>query len=615
MSTVLGIEAGNGDIIYLHSEQKSSNALKSNNILTRALKDQHNLAYEDTEDKIKCISNELDEYQIFIKKNKTKLDWWQTGVIYEIYCRSFKDSTGTGVGDIRGIIEKIPYLKYLGISAIWLTPIYPSPGVDLGYDINDYRGIDEEMGTMEDFEELIKQLHESGIKIILDIVPNHTSEKHEWFLKSIQKIEPYTDYYIWKDAKYVNGTRQPPNNWLSLRPGISIWEWNEARQQYYLHQFHQEQPDLNFWNPLVRKEIKDLLVYWLDKGVDGFRMDAIQHLYERQDYSDAPLLEGKYPQKIGYIYAIEESFYEVNDWRALLDDYKKKDGQTRIMIIESYLPPSLTAKFYGNATNLGAHFPLNMCLVDVYHNPAKYYVEKITEWMSNVPSGAWSSWTIGNHDINPRPASRFGLEMIDGIHMIQLLLPGTPIVYMGDELGMTDIFLRHDQIIDKELKKTGHVREKSRTPFQWDSSPQAGFSNKTKTWLPVNPNYVTVNVEFERNARRSHLKIFEDIMNLRQLEEFRTGDLEMYEISEYVFAFSRSNSFFKTYFIVINLGSEMENINLTKFKTMIFPKLTVKISSLFAEQNNGDVVSAKSITLRPSAALVLESSFRHIIDY
>ncbi|XP_060877140.1 maltase 2-like isoform X1 [Metopolophium dirhodum] len=193
--------------------------------------------------------------------------------------------------------------------------------------------------------------------------------------------------------------------------------------------------------------------------------------------------------------------------------------------------------------------------------------------------------------------------------MLQLLLPGTPVAYMGDELGMTDTYLRYDQLIDYMSKSIGISRETVRTPFQWDCSPQAGFSNKTKTWLPVNPNYVTLNVEFEQNARRSHLKIFKEIVNLRQLEIFRTGDVQFYELSEYVFAFSRSNKFLKTYFIVINLGSELENINLRKFKKRLSSKVTVKISSLFAEQNNGDVVSAKSFTLRPSAALVLESSF------
>ncbi|XP_050058521.1 maltase 2-like [Aphis gossypii] len=604
---ILGVEAGNKELIDLHREEKSNIELELKSIVNNTFKEETNLEYKDknnrTKRKTKFIKENLED--IFNKKNKKKLDWWQTCLIYEICPRSFKDSTGTGMGDLRGIIEKIPYLKYLGVCAVWLTPIYPSPGVDMGYDITDYRGIDEIMGTMEDFEELKNKLHENGIKIILDIVPNHTSDKHEWFIKSVQREEPYTDYYVWVDAKYVNGTRQVPNNWMAVF-GNTMWEWNEIRQQYYLHQFFTQQPDLNFWNPLVRKDIKDVLRFWLDKGVDGFRMDAVPYIYERQDFLDSPILNDGTLEIIDYTQGLDECFYEVNDWRYLLDEYKKKDGKTRFMAIETYLKFKYSKKFYGNETNPGAHFPLNSCFFSPKHLPAKEYVDRLTELFSNLPTGAWLSWIIGNHDAQ-RATSRYGLELIDGMHMIQLLLPtGTPVVYMGDELGMTNTYLRNDQRLDKYRN---YDRETGRTPFQWDSSPQAGFSNKTKTWLPVNPNYVTLNVESEMAARRSHLKIFKEIANLRELEVFRTGNVELYEISEYVFAFSRSINFFKTYFIVINLGSEMENINLKKFKKSLSPKMIVKISSLYAEQSNGDIVSAKSFTLRPSAALVLESIF------
>ncbi|KAF0752121.1 maltase A3-like isoform X1, partial [Aphis craccivora] len=536
--------------------------------------------------KTKFIKENLEE--IFNKKNKTKLDWWQTCLIYEIFPRSFKDSTGTGMGDLRGIIEKIPYLKYLGVCAIWLTPICPSPGVDMGYDITDYRAIDEIMGTMEDFEELKNKLHKNGIKIILDIE------------------EPYTDYYVWVDAKYVNGTRQVPNNWMAIF-GNTMWEWNEIRQQYYLHQFYKQQPDLNFWNPLVLQGIKDILRFWLDKGVDEFRIDAVPHLFERLDLLDVPVLSNETRlDKVGYSEGLDECFSEVYDWRSLLDEYKKKDGQTRLMAIETYLEFKYTKRFYGNETKPGAHFPLTVCFILSNHLSAKQYVDMLTELLSNLPTGAWLSWIIGNHDAQ-RATFRYGLELIDGLHMIQLLLPsGTPIVYMADELGMTNTYLRDDQRFDKTRD---YDRETGRTPFQWDSSPQAGFSNKTKTWMPINKNYVTLNVKSEMAARRSHLKIFKEIVNLRELEIFRTGNLEFYEISKYVFAFSRSDNFFKTYFIVINLGSELENINLKKFKKILSPKMIVKMSSLYAEQNNGDIVSAKSFTLRPLAALVLESIF------
>ncbi|KAE9538548.1 hypothetical protein AGLY_005647 [Aphis glycines] len=339
---------------------------------------------------------------------------------------------------LKRIIEKIPYLKYLGVCAVWLTPIYPSPGVDMGYDITDYREIDEIMGTMEDFEELKNKLHENGIKIILDIVPNHTSDKHEWFIKSVQKEEPYTDYYVWVDAKYVNGTRQVPNNWYG-----SIWKHyvgvNEIRQHYYLHQFFTQQPDLNFWNPLVCKDIK------LDKGVDGFRMDAVPYIYERQDFLDSPILKDGTLEKIDYTQG--------------LDEY----GKTRFMAIETYLKFKYSKKFYGNETNPGAHFPLNSCFFAPKHLSAKEYIDRLTELFSNLPTGAWLSWIIGNYD-SQRATSKFGLELIDGLHMIQLLLPtGTPVVYMGDELGMTNTYLRDDQ---RHYEALVPNRERGRTPFQ-----------------------------------------------------------------------------------------------------------------------------------------------------
>ncbi|VVC36806.1 Hypothetical protein CINCED_3A002955 [Cinara cedri] len=541
-------------------------------------------------------------------KRENELDWWQKAVIYQIYPRSFKDTTGNGVGDIQGVIEKIPYMKYLGIEAVWLCPINPSGGVDLGYDITDYKNIDNIFGTMEDIDELITRLHENGIKFLLDFVPNHTSDKHEWFVKSVQKIEPYTNYYVWADAKYVNETRQVPNNWLSPFFG-TMWEWNEQRQQYYLHQFYKKQPDLNYWCPLVQKEIKDVLRFWLNKGVDGFRVDAVQRLYERQDLKDSPAkLE---TDDDGYFMYLNETYEEVISWRAVLDEYTKNDVETKFLMIDVDGDVSLTNRFYGNSTHPGAHFSLSFSLGKLSHKPANSYVYELKKNLFGLPPGKWPNWIIGNHNIIPRPTTRFGEEMIDGIHMIQLLLPGTPVIYMGDELGMTDIYLRNDQFVDVNSKQYGYnqARERNRTPIQWDSTAQAGFSNKTKTWLPINPNYVTLNVEYEQNSNSSHLKIFKELVNLRQLDVFRTGNVKFYEVSKYVFAFSRSNSILRSYFVVINLGSELENINLRKVNGLLPYKLTVIVASMYAEHNAGDIIRSESFTLRPSAAVVLKSSF------
>ncbi|VVC39557.1 Glycoside hydrolase superfamily,Nuclease-related domain, NERD,Glycosyl hydrolase, family 13, catalytic [Cinara cedri] len=541
------------------------------------------------------------------KGKNTKSEWWKNGIIYQIYPRSFKDTTGNGLGDLRGVIEKIPYLKYLGIDTVWLNPIHPSAGIDSGYDIIDYRNIDELFGSMDDYDELIEQLHNNGIKILLDFVPNHTSDQHEWFVKSVQNIEPYSDYYVWVDAKYVNGTRQVPNNWISIMKN-SMWEWNEQRQQYYLHQFYKEQPDLNYKNPLVQKEIKDVMRFWLDKGVDGFRIDAFGCLYERQDLKDAPSIP-KIPEKqqrIGYTKCLDESYDEIKSWRVVLDEYKKINSETKIMTVEIYGDMDLLKKCFGNTTHPGAHFVLNFCLGGLAHHPAKSFVHNLNESLFKSTPGAWPSWVIGNHDIG-HPTTTFGEEMIDGIHMVQLLLPGTPVVYMGDELGMTNTYLRNDQS-PNDINNI-FLRERGRTPFQWDSTAQAGFSNKTITWLPVNPNYVTRNVEYEKSATKSHLKIFKALVNLRKLEVFCTGNVEFYEVSKYVFAFSRSNSILRSYFVILNLGSEIEIINLRKIKRLLPYKMKVRISSLNAEQYTGEIIRTDSFTLRPNAALVLESSF------
>ncbi|XP_025422013.1 maltase A3-like [Sipha flava] len=562
-------------------------------------------------DIIKDISKFFDYLSInqLGKRKPRKLDWWQKSVFYEIYPRSFKDTTGNGIGDLRGVIENIPYLKDLGIGAVWLTPIYPSPGFDLGYDITDFIGIDPLMGSMDDFDDLLNKLHENGIKLLMDFVPNHTSHKHEWFIKSVQKIEPFTDYYVWANAKYINGTRQPPNNWLAF-DGPCMWTWNEQRNQYYLHQFHKEQPDLNFWNPLVREEIKSILRFWLDKGVDGFRLDAITHLYEKQDLMDMKNPMDK-NERYGVVSSLNETFSELSIWRSIVDEYKQKDGQTRVLISETYENIEKAMKYYGNSTHPGSHFILNAYLISLRQESVSMYIELISQILAEYSSDKWPNWTIGNHD-RPRATSAYGDELLDGICMIQLLLPGTPVVYYGDELGMTNTHLREDQIIDSKSKRLGvsKAREMSRTPLQWNSKAQAGFSNKTKTWLPVNPNYVNLNVKNQYcSTTRSHLNIFKQLVELRQLEVFRSGDVNLYEVSKYVLAFSRSSSIFKSYFVVINMGSELENINLRKVKRFLPSKMTVRVASVTAEQLTGDVIETESFTLRPSASLVLESSF------
>ncbi|XKL60499.1 hypothetical protein PGB90_007556 [Kerria lacca] len=423
-------------------------------------------------------------------KKKIKLDWWQTEVIYQIYPRSFKDSNADGIGDLRGIREKLSYIKNLGVGAIWLSPIYSSPMVDFGYDISNYREIDPIFGSMEDFEDLLKSARKHGIKVLLDFVPNHTSSQHEWFIKSIKKIPPYTDYYVWKDAKYINGIRHPPNNWLSAF-GKSAWQWNKERGQYYLHQFSIEQPDLDYRNPVVYEEMKlkgkNIIIYWLDKGVDGFRIDAINFIYENISYLDeprsyAPLVGPEEYEYLNHIYSQNqpETYKLTVDWRSVLNKYSKK-GSTRFMMSEAYASIDTVMKFYGTRRKPGSHFPFNFLLLDDINAEcnASFIHDTIEKWYKKLPKYGWSNWVIGNHD-NSRPASRFGHYLIDGMHMLQMLLPGTAVVYNGDELGMEDTFIRWDQTVDPRALYAGPLRYKfvtrdpERSPFQWDDTENAG---------------------------------------------------------------------------------------------------------------------------------------------
>ncbi|KAL1449503.1 hypothetical protein WDU94_002005 [Cyamophila willieti] len=297
-------------------------------------------------------------------KRLTPLDWWQTEVIYQIYPRSFKDINGDGVGDLKGIISKLGYLKGLGVNVIWLSPIFKSPMVDFGYDISDFRDIEPIFGTITDFKNLLADMKKLGMKMILDFVPNHTSDQHVWFQKSVAKVPNYADYFVWKDAKRINGVRHPPNNWLSCFGG-SAWTWNEQRQQYYFHAFAPQQPDLNFRNPNVIGELESILRYWLDHGVDGFRFDSVPFLVEHGSFPDEPPsgntdFEPMDHDYLSHNYTMDqpETYEIIYRIRKLLDSYKLMDGRTRIFITECYsLSVSGLMKYYGNNTVRGAHFP------------------------------------------------------------------------------------------------------------------------------------------------------------------------------------------------------------------------------------------------------------------
>lgn len=376
----------------------------------------------------------------FESHHEPKLEWWQNGLFYQIYPRSFKDSNGDGVGDLKGIIEKLPYLKELGIDGAWLSPIFKSPMVDHGYDIEDFYSIDPLFGTNADAEELFKKAKELGIKIILDFVPNHTSNQSQWFLKSIDKHPEYKDYYIWHDGKRLpSGERLPPNNWVSVFYG-SAWTWNAKRQQFYLHQYAKEQPDLNFRNPKVVEEMKNVLRFWLKKGAAGFRIDAISHLYEDAHFPDEPPsnltndpLSYEYLRH-DYTKDLDEVYEMVYQWRELTDKWQiDNGGDSRILMSEAYVNLTEWPRYFASRNNksrLGAQMPFNFnpLMLLKMNSTANDFQKVINDVIASVANGTRLNWVMGNHD-RARYGSRFGAEKIDSVLTLVMTLPGIAVTY------------------------------------------------------------------------------------------------------------------------------------------------------------------------------------------
>jgi alpha-glucosidase len=440
--------------------------------------------------------------------------WWRHGIFYQIYPRSFRDSNADGVGDIRGIIERLPYLLGLGIDAIWLSPIFPSPMADFGYDISDYEGVDALFGTMEDFDALISAAHASGLKVILDLVPNHTSDRHPWFIESrSSRDNPKRDWYIWRDPK-PDG--EAPNNWLSEFGG-SAWACDEATGQYYYHAFLVQQPDLNWRNPQVREAMYDVMRFWLRKGVDGFRVDVIWHLIKDAQFRDNPpnpnFREGRPPHEtIMTRYSTDQpEVHEViAQMRRVTDEF-----DARVLIGEIYLPLHRLVAYYGNDLT-GAQMPFNFALLSTLWS-ARSVERIIADYEGALPKGAWPNWVLGNHD-RPRVASRIGREQARVAAMLLLTLRGTPTLYYGDEIGMHQVPIAPDQVRDpfeKNVPGIGVGRDGCRTPMQWDATPHAGFS-AAAPWLPLPDDFVQENVvNFEADAR-SILHLYKALIALRR---------------------------------------------------------------------------------------------------
>ena len=441
-------------------------------------------------------------------------EWWQTGVIYQVYPRSFQDTDGDGIGDLAGINRRLDYLAGLGVDAVWISPIFPSPMADFGYDVSDYCGVDPMFGDLADFDVLVRRAHELGLKVILDFVPNHTSEQHPWFIESrSSRSNARRDWYIWRDPAPGGGL---PNNWLAHFGG-SAWEWDASTGQYFYHAYLKQQPDLNWRNPAVRAAMHEVLRFWMRRGVDGFRIDVLWHLIKDAAFRDNPPNPDYRPGQAGIERLLQihstdqpEVLAVAAGLRAVADEFPG-----RVLIGEIYLPVERLVAYYGEHRS-GVQMPFNFQLLQTPWR-ARDIAAVIERYEGLLPEGAWPNWVLGNHD-RPRIATRVGPDQARVAAMLLLTLRGTPTMYYGDELGLQNVPIPAEAVHDpweKQEPGLGLGRDPVRTPMAWDGSPSAGFSTGSP-WLPLNPDWRESNVEAERQAETSMLSLYHRLIALRR---------------------------------------------------------------------------------------------------
>ena len=487
-----------------------------------------------------------------MEQQDNKLSWWKEGVVYQVYPRSFQDSNGDGIGDLPGVIRRLDYLRWLGVRSVWLSPIYPSPMADFGYDISDYQGIHPIFGTMQDLDRLVTEVHSRDMKLILDLVPNHTSDQHPWFLESrSSRDNPKRNWYIWRDAR-EDGT--PPNNWRGAFGG-SAWEWDEKTNQYYYHAFDITQPDLNWRNLEVQRAMFDVMRFWLDKGVDGFRVDVMWHMIKDEQFRDNPP-NPDYQEHMSTfhqvlpIYSTDQP--EVHDivrkMRDVLDTY-----DDRMMIGEIYLPVQRLVAYYGIDLK-GAHLPFNFQLVTLPWD-ATQISNSLIAYEAALPPQGWPNWVLSNHD-KPRIASRVGSEQALVAAMLLLTLRGTITLYYGDEIGMRDVPIPVDQIVDPRglnMPDKNLGRDPARTPMQWDGSPKGGFT-EGRPWLPLDRLMGKINVELQKKDDNSLLSLHRRLIELRQAEPaLAHGDFVPVYSDHQLISFVRETSSADRFLVVLNL--------------------------------------------------------------
>ncbi|HSX19272.1 MAG TPA: alpha-amylase family glycosyl hydrolase [Candidatus Saccharimonadales bacterium] len=442
------------------------------------------------------------------------INWPQNSIIYHIYPRSFKDTNGDGIGDLQGIIDKIDYLTYLGVNAVWLSPIYKSPQKDFGYDVSDYKRVDKCYGTIKKFEELAEKLHKKNIRIMMDYVPNHTSSKHPWFEKSrSSRDNTKRNWYVWRNPK-KDGS--PPNNWLSVFGG-SAWQWDKKTKQYYLHTFDLNQPDLNWHNNDVEKHMLSVINYWLKRGADGFRVDAIYHLFKNQDFGDEPENPNYSTDSLPYYKLFHTKTYAlpktIELMRRISHLLKRSGG--KFMVSEVHTGPEDLMKMYKNVD--WRYFqPFNFSLIFLPWI-AKTQKEYVDQYDRQIGKTYFPCYVSGNHDVK-RAATRIGEKQSRNLAIMLLTLRGFSYIYSGDELAMTDTPIAKDKVMDTfELHSPGLGlgRDPQRTPMQWDTTKNAGFSTDSP-WLPVNKNYKKLNVQAQMQDKKSHLNLYKKLINLKK---------------------------------------------------------------------------------------------------
>uniref|UniRef100_A0A3B4AIN6 Amino acid transporter heavy chain SLC3A1 n=1 Tax=Periophthalmus magnuspinnatus TaxID=409849 RepID=A0A3B4AIN6_9GOBI len=540
------------------------------------------------------------------------LSWWQMSPVYQIYPRSFKDSDGDGVGDLKGILQQLDHFQYLNIKSIWVSPFYRSPMKDFGYDVEDFRDIDPLFGTMQDFEELLTEMHKRDLKLIMDFIPNHTSDKHRWFNLSRSGDPHYRDYYVWTDC---NASNPKPNNWVSIF-GNSSWSYDEVRKQCYYHQFLKEQPDLNFRNPDVRKEISDLIHFWLKKGVDGFRMDAVKHIFEAEHLRDEQQVDpNKPPEEITTEWDLYHDFTTtqiglhdlLREWRAEMDVYSREPGRYRFLVIESYDYHEIekTMMYYSTPLVKEGDFPFNFYLLDLPQNTSGFWVKHLVDlWMSNMPKGQWPNWVVGNHD-----RARIGTSVapyVRAINMMLLTLPGTATTYYGEEIGMQNINITQDQVQDPAGRYNVSLsRDPQRSPMQWSDGVNAGFSLQSNaTWLPVHPDYKTVNVEVQKKNESSVLAQYRSLNSLRESElPLHRGWFCYVHTDASVFSYLRElDGLNRAFLIVLNFGKEAAVTDLSAVNELP-SQLSVLMSTV--HENTGKSVSKSQIRTEAGEGLLI----------